>query len=189
MKKTLKSSKPRYKDTLVLNLLAGPGAGKSSMAAAIFSQLKWLGIDCELALEYAKDLVWEKRHKTFQNQIYIFGKQHHRIFRLLGQVQVVITDSPLFLTPIYDEEKRETLKQLVFNEANKCNNLNVLVVRKKKYNPNGRKQTILQAKKVDDVVKTFLKENQIPFVEVEGTPEGAELVEKLILKELIWKKK
>jgi hypothetical protein len=153
-------------------LLGGPGAGKSTMAASLFSKLKWMGIDCELAAEYAKDLVWEKRNKTFENQVYIFGKQHHRIFRLLGQVQVVITDSPLFLTPIYDGEKRATLKKLVFEETAKCNNLNVLVVRRKDYNPNGRLHTKSQAAGVDGTVKSFLKQNKIPFIEIEGNEQG-----------------
>ena len=173
---------PKYKNTIVVNLLAGPGAGKSTMAAALFSKLKWVGVDCELAAEYAKDLVWEKRHKTFENQVYIFGKQHHRIFRLLGQVQVVITDSPLLLTPIYDGERRQTLKKLVFEESGKCNNLNILVVRRKDYNPNGRIHTKSQAAKVDGTVKAFLKENSIPFVEVEGTPDGADHIKDLVLK-------
>ena len=175
-KKNVKKSKlliqPKYKKTLVINLMAGPGAGKSTMAAALFAQLKWKGIDCELAAEYAKDLVWEKRDKTFENQVYIFGKQHNRLFRLLGQVEVVITDSPLLLTPIYDGQKRETLKQLVFEEVNRCNNLNIFVVRRKDYNPNGRKHTKSQADIIDGTVKNFLKENNIPFVEVEGTPIG-----------------
>jgi len=132
VKKSKKLAQPRYKKTIVVNLLAGPGAGKSTLAAALFSKLKWCGIECELAAEYAKDLVWEKRDKTFENQVYIFGKQHHRIFRLLGQVQVVITDSPLLLTPIYDGEKRSTLKQLVFEETNKCNNLKKRLCSKRK---------------------------------------------------------
>ena len=146
------------------------------MAASLFSKLKWMGIDCELAAEYAKDLVWEKRDKTFENQVYIFGKQHNRIFRLLGQVQVVITDSPLLLTPIYDGRKRETLKKLVFEEVNRCNNLNIFVIRRKDYNPNGRVHTKSQADIIDETVKTFLKENDIPFVEIEGTPVGVELI-------------
>jgi nicotinamide riboside kinase len=169
MKKTIQ---PKYKKTLVINLMAGPGAGKSTMAAALFAQLKWRGIDCELAAEYAKDLVWEKRDKTFENQVYIFGKQHNRIFRLLGQVQVVITDSPLLLTPIYDGHKRETLKKLVFEEVNRCNNLNIFVVRRKDYNPNGRVHTKSQADVIDENVKDFMKGNKVPFIEVEGTPTG-----------------
>ena len=45
--------------TLVVNFFAGPGAGKSSMAAGLFAELKFRGVNCELATEYAKDKVWE----------------------------------------------------------------------------------------------------------------------------------
>ena len=154
------------------------------MAAALFARLKWLGVDCELAAEYAKDLVWEKRDKTFENQVYIFGKQHHRIFRLLGQVEVVITDSPLLLTPIYDGEKRETLKKLVFEESNNCNNLNVLVTRRKDYNPNGRLHTESHAHRVDGTVKNFLVKNRIPFKEIVGTDVGSMLLKDMVLDKL-----
>lgn len=146
------------------------------MAAAVFAELKWRGIDCELAAEYAKDLVWEKRHKTFENQVYIFGKQHHRIFRLLGQVQVVITDSPLLLTPLYDSESRFSLKQLVLEEYEKCENLNILIQRKKDYNPNGRLHTKSQARTIDDKIERFLLENHIEYFLVDGNKQGVILV-------------
>ncbi len=170
--------------TLVVNLLGGPGCGKSSLAYGLTSKLKWKGIDCELASEFAKDLVWEKRNKTFENQIYIFGKQHHRIFRLLGQVQVVITDSPLFLTPIYDPEKRESLKSLVINEINKCNNLNIVVDRVKQYNPNGRKHNLKEAEKIDELVIDFLVENKFYFYLTEGSEKGLDNLVNLVLREL-----
>ena len=42
------------KSTLLVNLYAGPGAGKSTGAAYIFAKLKMAGVDCEYVSEYAK---------------------------------------------------------------------------------------------------------------------------------------
>jgi len=154
--------------TLVVNLLGGPGCGKSTMAAGIFAGLKWKGIDCELAAEYAKDLVWEKRFKTFENQVYMFGKQHHRIYRLVGQVDVIVTDSPILLTAIYDSEKRESLRNLMFEEYNKVNNFNILLRRRKVYNPKGRNQTESESKEIDEQIRNLLEENKLPHITVDG---------------------
>jgi hypothetical protein len=163
-------------DTLVINLLAGPGAGKSTIAASVFAELKWRDVDCELAAEYAKDLVWEKRPDTLKNQVYVFGKQHHRIFRLLGQVQIIVTDSPLYLTPIYAPEMT-TLTRLAMEETKKFRSLNIFVNRKKKYNPNGRNQkTIGAAREVDNKIKRFLNDNSVPYIEVDGTPTGIKFI-------------
>ena len=89
------------KNTLVVNLLGGPGVGKSTLTAAIFAKLKDAGVDCEMASEFAKELVWEQRNETFKDELYIFAKQAHRLFRLNGKVDVVITDRPLILTCFY----------------------------------------------------------------------------------------
>lgn len=167
------SDKPK---TLVVNLLGGPGCGKSTTAAHIFAELKWKGIDCELASEYAKELVWEKRYKTFENQIYLFGKQHYRIYRLLGQVEVVITDSPLILTPIYDLERRESLKQLVLHEYNKVDNFNIFLTRRKQYVSNGRNHTEEEAKGVDRQILTFLKDNSLDYTTLDGDKDTIELM-------------
>ena len=40
---------------VVINLFGGPGCGKSTGAAYVFSKLKMLGVNAELTSEYAKD--------------------------------------------------------------------------------------------------------------------------------------
>jgi nicotinamide riboside kinase len=167
-------------NTLVVNLLGGPGSGKSTTAANVFAHLKWQDVNCEMAAEYAKDLVWEHRHKTFENQIYMFGKQHHRIYRLIGQVDVVITDSPIILTPIYDLDRRETLKKLVLEEFNRVHNFNIFLNRRKKYQPKGRNQNEDQAKEKDREIKSFLEDNGIPYIQIDGANESVDVIVKTI---------
>ena len=158
--------------TLIVNLFAGPGAGKSTMAAGVFYDLKTLGITAELALEFAKDLTWEERYITIKDQIYIFGKQYHRIYRLLGQVDVVITDSPLLLTPIYDSEHRELLEKLAVSEFFKMRNYNVFLLRKKAFNRRGRTQTETEALKLDMDIINMLDKHNVIYETSENGPAG-----------------
>ena len=54
------------KKSIVVNLFAGPGAGKSTGATYIFSKLKMLGIDAEYVSEFAKDKVWEENERVLE---------------------------------------------------------------------------------------------------------------------------
>lgn len=80
----------------VINLFAGPGSGKSTTCAGVFSKLKLAGVNCEMALEYAKDKVWEQSFHTLDNQIYIFGKQLHRLWRLKELFKMVGISNEIF---------------------------------------------------------------------------------------------
>jgi nicotinamide riboside kinase len=156
---------------LVINLLAGPGAGKSSTMAAVFSQLKWNGVNAEMAPEYAKEKVWEESLKTLENQIYIFGKQNHRVARLASQVECIITDSPLILSLIYGHKMSKSFKDLVLEEFNRYENLNIFLTRIKPYNPKGRVQTEDKARQLDVQLRELLKTCEVPFVEFPGQPD------------------
>lgn len=173
---------------LVINIIGGPGAGKSSMTASVFSFLKWHDVNCEMALEYAKEVVWSKTENLLKNQLFVFGQQHNRIYHLLDKVDVVITDSPLLLSIIYDSKRNMNLKSLVLDEFHKYNNMNYLLTRKKKYNPIGRLQTELEAKQIDDQLRDLLKMYAIPYKEIAGVPESAQLIGKDILKVLSFRK-
>ena len=71
---------------VVVNIFGGAGVGKSTVSAELFAKLKKKGLEVEYVTEFAKDLVWEKRDETFKDQAYIFGKQYHRIFRVIDKV-------------------------------------------------------------------------------------------------------
>jgi len=152
--------KTPIKKTKVVNFYAGPGTGKSAMCAGVFAWLKSNHVDCEMALEYIKDEVWEENQTIFKNQISIFGNQHRRIFRLLGKVDVVLTDCPLLMGIAYDTDNNTHLRNLIEHEVSKMDNINYFLQRGvSKYNPNGRKQkTVAAAKKLDKQILGVLKQ-------------------------------
>ena len=90
---------------IVINLYGAPGAGKSTGAAYLFSQLKLAGINAELVTEFAKDKAWEESKAVFENQVYLFGKQYFRMSRVDVKVDVVVTDSPLLLSSYYNKDE------------------------------------------------------------------------------------
>jgi hypothetical protein len=134
--------------------------------------------------EFAKELVWECRNETFKNQIYLFGKQHHRINRVVGKVAVIVTDSPFSLAAYYDQGRSDGLRELALSEHHKNWNLCLYIRRKKNYNPNGRIHTEKQALVIDEQVSQFLLDNNIDHFNIEGTDEGAQFACNLIVESL-----
>ena len=174
------------KKTLIINLFGGPGTGKSTLAAYIFAMLKMRGVDSELITEFAKDKVWENNEEVFTNQAYLFGEQSFKISRCDGKVDVIVTDSPLPLSIIYNNDKRltENFNLTVMDVFNSYNNLNFFLIRQKEYNPNGRRQTKEEAIEVDDMIKKMLKERNISYETAMGNQSGADEIVETIIKYL-----
>ena len=82
--------------TKVINFYGGPSAGKSTMAAQLFGIMKSKRLNVEMVPEFAKDLTW-KKSGCLDDQVYVFANQNHALYTLLGQVDYIITDSPLIL--------------------------------------------------------------------------------------------
>ena len=166
---------------LVVGLYSGPGARKSTLAAHVFAELKWKNINCELVTEYAKDMVWGETTKVLENQTYVFGKQYNRIYRVAKHVDVLITDSPLALSIIYDKKKSEHFKNLVMEKYNEFNNLNFFVIRCAEFNPKGRLHNEKEAEEKDQEVLNMLSENKIPFTTIRGERESVGRIVDIIL--------
>lgn len=175
------------KNTVVINLFAGPGAGKSTGATYIFSKLKMAGVDAEYISEFAKDKVWEENDLVFKSQFYITGKQAWKILRCIGKVDVVITDSPILLGAMYCDDNPMLIPAIKY-EFNKHKNINLFIHRAKQYNPNGRNQTEAEAKEIDERTNEFLRSNNIDYFDIDGTQEGYDHAVDLILDLLAFKR-
>ena len=175
---------------LIINLFGAPGAGKSTGAAYVFSQLKAAGINAELVTEFAKDKVWEETKAVFENQAYIFGKQYFRISRVQGKVDVVITDSPILLSPFYanDPVLGEEFDQLVTKVAKSYDSLNVFINRTKPYNGAGRFQTEAESDVLSRDLHEFLVAHDVACVHYNGDISGYDTLVADILNRLNSKK-
>lgn len=153
--------------TIVINILSGSGAGKSTMSYLLAGLLKTKGIEAEHVSEWVKDMIFENRQDIFDCQPYIFGKQLHKIQRVCGHTKVIVTDSPILLSAIYDEGKNgNAYKEVVLNSFNRFRNFNIFLDRKDiPFNPNGRNEnTLEEAVRNDNKVKDFLDENNIDYI-------------------------
>lgn len=174
------------KKPIVVNLAGSPGAGKSTGAAKIFSELKMLGINCELVGEVAKDITWEHNMTALSCQEYVFGKQSYRLARCRNDVDVIVTDSPLPLTIIYTQNPaiKKPLTDLVMAVFNSYDNINFFINRTKPYNPKGRNETEAESNAISEEIKELYKNLNISYTEINGDIEGYEKVINLICKKL-----
>lgn len=171
---------------IIVNLFGVPGAGKSTGAAYIFSQLKMKGVNCELVTEFAKDKVWENTEEVFKNQAYIFGKQSFKISRCADKVDVIVTDSPLPLSIFYNHDERltENFNNMVMDFFNSYHNLNYFLVRVKQYNPIGRHQTEEESDALYQPMRDLLRSRGISYTQVGGEPSGYDWIVKDVMSEL-----
>lgn len=155
-------------DTIVVNLLAGASAGKSTIAYLLAGLLKTKGIECEYVSEWIKEPVYDNRKDLFQ--MYITSKQLKKLKAAYGKVQVLIVDSPILLGIIHDEEHDENFKQFILKEFNKFDNLNLFVNREGvPFSSIGRNENSLEeAIEWDNKLKDFLNKNNIPFTYIKG---------------------
>ena len=172
---------------LVVNLFGGPGCGKSTTAAWLFSELKKRRVSCEYITEFAKDLTWEGNKTALACQEYVFGNQSYRMARVKDKVDVLITDSPLPLSIVYNKDLKEPeFSTLVWQAFNKYDNVNFLLSRGDTYETTGRNETKEEAEKIDEFILNTLVSGDIGSVNcVDITGENTqEIILSVVLDEL-----
>lgn len=179
----------------VLNLFGPPGTGKSTTAAQVFARLKWAGVDCELTSEYAKWASWENNAAAFDDPVKLFSENLHQLLVTVPQCDVVVCDSPLLSCAFFNRFSRRGLfknnefwndRFSLLVEATHAgfDNVNVLLKRTKPYNPKGRVHTEAQSNAMYDGMRDMLLTSGAPFFSFDATPETADKIFDITMKEL-----
>lgn len=155
-------------NTIVINAFGGPCAGKTTACWEIASELKKRGITCEYVSEYTKDLIYDGKmymlDDTMFHQQMILCEQRHRLDRLLGKVNVIVTDSPLFLSIVYASDRTDEYITHVLNVFNDYNNFNFIIERgSDEFQQAGRKQNFEESLQKDREIKELLDKYNIKF--------------------------
>jgi len=146
-----------------INFYAGPSAGKSTIAANVFCELKKLGHNVEYVSEFIKGWAYEGRvPKSFQ-QLYVFAKQLNREDTLFPHVDTIVTDSPLLMNIVYSKkfgfEGWSLLKDLALLYEKQFPGLHIFLDRGDLlYKTEGRYQDYAGAKEMDRLIEDTLAE-------------------------------
>lgn len=164
--------------TILVNAFGGPGSGKTTAAWEICAELKKAGILAEYVSEYAKELVYEmnsplkaeaERAKellngTMSSQSILFAEQKHRIDRLMGQVAVIVTDSPIMLSAIYAKDRTQEFEDNIIRQFFEYNGFNFVISRDDSaFEAAGRLQNFQEAKQKDQEILNMLNRYGIPY--------------------------
>ncbi len=146
--------------TRYIYLWAGPGAGKSTLAADIFQAGKRLGKSIEMVREYAKELVWEGRPL---DQLALFAEQTRREASLSGNVDFVVTDSPAALGVIYSQFYGSSpwlvsaIRDAACDWRRRTHIIDVVVARTKNFVQAGRNEDEQTARHLDGRLEAYLQ--------------------------------
>lgn len=155
------------KKTIVVNLLAGPGAGKTTCAWEIASELKKRNLETEYVSEYAKEFVWENKTDildgSLEHQKILYEEQKRRVDRLIGKVDVIVTDSPTILSLLYLKQPNEEFEEKAVKEFKANSNFNLFINRGKNFQQTGRIHSLEESKKIDNKIRDLLEKYDIYF--------------------------
>ena len=143
-------------------LFGGPGCGKSTTSAYIYSQLKVLGHSVEQIQEYVKSWAYEKRKISSFDQVYLLAKQiRMEDLVLRNDVDLVVTDSPVSMSTCYAKASGvaawRALIELSKEFERQYPSLNLFLDRgDTEYEAHGRYQTKDEAIEIDKMIKDLL---------------------------------
>lgn len=180
--------------TIVINLLAGSGAGKTTarmltsgaMKSVDEQSFRNVNAPRKFRVQEVSEFVkaWADlkmrctscgdqtpRVPSGYDQAYIFGCQSQQESTLYHNYDYLVTDSPMLLSGYYEQHHlgKEVLLPGILNfikmaEQNGITYLNFMLKRNKEFDPQGRFETAEQAAEVDVLLQQWMTRLNIPFI-------------------------
>lgn len=161
--------------TKIINLIGGPGTGKSTTAFALIYLMKINGLTVEYLPEVAKKHIWRKDFEKLNNQRDLVEETFISLNSFKSKIDYIITDGPiimgLYYNRFFNPNKYDPhLDNYILECYNKFNNMNIFIHRNKsiKYETEGRIQTENEAGAIDRMMEKLLINNKIPFISFES---------------------
>ncbi|MCM1495987.1 MAG: ATP-binding protein [Bacteroides sp.] len=156
------------RQTLVISAYGGPGSGKTVACMDICQQLKKRGYNAEYVSEVAKDYVYDENYDmldgTPEHQYEMLQEQLKRVDRYMGKVDFVVTDSPVLLNGIYNQQLTPEYEQMLLRLHEQYNNF-VFVVNRDAghFQEEGRIHDLEESMEKDAQIRDMLDEHQIYY--------------------------
>lgn len=153
------------KKLTVINMFAGPGVGKSTVAHFLTWAMSREGFKVEYVPEYAKELTWNRQHTLLGEQGFILAHQYEAIRKLVEHdIDIAILDSSILLGLMYTPSwYPASFKPFLLDMYHSYDNINIYLERNPDipYVETGRNQTYEEALQKDKEVLEFLKRENI----------------------------
>lgn len=158
---------------MIINLVAGPGSGKTTIAANLFSIMKIEGFNIEYVQEVAKRYVWLGDFETLNNQYYI-SREQYKLFKSMNNViDYIVTDGSLLHGLWYNRYNQDNLSNVektenaILDWYYEFDNIVFFLDRNDiRYEEAGRIQTEDEAKQIDRELKDILDEFSIEHIDI-----------------------
>ena len=156
---------------IVINFIAAPCVGKSTMASLLFAEMKMSHYSTEYVQEIAKKLIYEEKYEELNNQYNISKAQYDIIKAVSKKVKYTITDSGIFVNLFYNREYKDNIcntdkVEKIFKEKlDEFHNVNIFLTRNTdfQYVNEGRVHDEKQSKEIEQKMEDMLKEYNLPY--------------------------
>lgn len=168
----LPESRMRRYPTKVINLIGGPGCGKSLYASALVLKLLLRHKTVETVPDIGKMLVWQQDREALRNQYGVAMSQYRMLEVLDGEVSFIVTEGALPQLLYYNAHYPDNVcdvektRMQILAWYNQFNNINILVERDldKPYVHRGRYQEESHAREMDFGLRQTLEAEGIAFI-------------------------
>ena len=155
-------------NTIIINLYAGAGAGKSTLAALLYGNMKTKEIfsGVEMVQEFVKPYILSGQEQILLDQHFVTDGQISLMKPYIGNVPLLVTDSPLELGGVYaDSFVQGEIREKIENFLSGTYDINIFVERVgSSYEQFGRVGSLQDSIEKDKEIKGMLIEEGKEFI-------------------------